>query len=199
MKISVKMMASLIAVCCLMFGSLSAQNKDDDIFQNHRKGTFSIGVNVETMLRSMGTEAPAAANLDIGYHITDKWMLGAKLKLNQTANTFDIGGSLYSRYYLMDFGKRKRASWFVQGELYYGKDFNREPYFDAVSNSMKVDRGFKLGTGVDVAITKNLLFTSHIYYGRERQRSYNQFNGYSDQGRNILGISAGFKWQLGKK
>lgn len=182
---------SFAIIFVLGITTLVAQEKED--FKNHQKGYFSVGLNIETVLNSRYQKPSTSPNLDLGYHITDKWLIGVKLKMNQTANTFDLGGSFYSRYYIMDFGKRKRASWFAEGAVFYSKNFEREPIPVEESNIV-VNWGTRLGTGVDVAITKSLMFTGQVFYERSKYDLT-----YSSSTRNNLGLSLGLKWVIGKK
>lgn len=170
-----------------ILGMTTLVAQEEASFENHKKGNFTVGLNLETVTNSEYRGFFRTSNLDLGYHITDKWSVGARIKMNGSKNSINLGTALYARYYLLDFGKRDRVSWFVEGGASFDKQFYREP----IPNYTLAG---KLGTGVDVAITKSLMFTGQVFYEKTRYDL-----GDVSYSTNNLGLSIGLKWTIGNK
>ncbi len=195
----------------LCFNLVGQEEQKKEAFENHKKGKVSIGINWEYRGEQPFRNFGAKRNhLDIGYHITDKWMIGTRLHGGFSSQTitsddvsyqfrlFDLQSQLYSRYYIKDFGKRKRASWFAEGSIMTGKVFSNRGGSEYEFSPPEEYRnlGFQIGTGVDVALSKNILLTSSINYGRNRYFGESKDYNFSS---NHVNLSLGVKWQIQAK
>ncbi len=194
---------SIIILLLLVFGTNPLISQTDNTFKNHRKGDISIGVNFDAIYNSKYKSLWGKRNLDVTYHLTDKWAVGAKLGLAGGRNELHINASLYGRRYLLDLGKRKRASWFVQGELFYEREKDNSIMISnedgTFTNYISNNIGFKVGTGFDIALNKNLFLTSMISVENTPYVS-NHFTSqpFSFSNSNNLNISVGIKWRIGR-